>query len=435
MRLFEKSLQGLDEYVQRRSMFKGMQGGKIFSESVDHFTGDPKLSASIDKPELLIDFKEEDINRYFPPSPLRFSEQKIGEHPDFDYLDHSQTENHYAASLFMDIKGSTRLIDIVSSLEELRMLKDTILTLAIKVCHYFGGHVQRLQGDGIFVLFVRRGHHPNDAIIGALNAASILTYFVKNDLGPAIERMGIERPIQIRTGIDFGESKDVLWSRYGIPGCDELTTTSLHTDMAAKLQQKASANGIMIGDNVKNGLDIEDFYSIRTYAKDGEIKQDRNYSISSHRKYPFWKFEWEKYLLSYSCTEKTVDGITFKMPEKRLQCKRLDNGMLYSENSYALPRDIGLEFIIINRHGEPLNNYPERKIQWKIVNTGSEARSKEMLDLEVTKENNPTSVEVSTAYLGHHKMQCIIGGVFGREILEFRVFVQPDKLLEMNNVA
>jgi len=117
------------------------------------------------------------------------------------------------------------------SLLEVRLIKDSLLTLAIQVSNQFGGHVHRLQGDGIFLQFVRRNRKENDAIINALNATSILTQFVTKDLAEIMGQITL-RPLKIRAGIDFGMDDQVLWSYYGIPGCNELTTTSLHTEMA-----------------------------------------------------------------------------------------------------------------------------------------------------------------------------------------------------------
>jgi len=426
MRLFDKTLSGLSSYLEqydKRSISKGSGGVMNMTESVErNLTGE--------KSPLIINFKEEDLSRYFSPSPLRFPAISIGDHPDFKVLGHHETTKHYAVSLFMDIKGSTGLIEIVQDLEELRRLKDTILTLAINVCNYFGGHVQRLQGDGIFVLFTRKGFEPNDAIIGALNASSLLSYFVKYELAPEIERMGIEKPIRIRTGIDFGNTSDVLWSRYGIIGCNELTTTSIHTDLAAKLQQRASSNGVMIGNNVKEALDLDSKYiSVRTFTENGVSKEDKTYRVSASINYPMWVFDWEKFLLSYSCCNKINGKIEFNRPMKRLRCIRQDNGFEYFENSYALEKGIKLKFEILNQHGGPLVNDPPKKIEWKIINTGKEATKENKTILPVAESENKTSVIVDTVYLGQHKMQCSIGNSILKDVLEFHVFVKPDKLL------
>jgi len=53
-----------------------------------------------------------------------------------------------------------------------------------------------------------------------------------------------------------------MWSLYGIKNCNEVTTTSIHTDLAAKLQAKAPGMGIMVGNNLLEYLDWpEEFYN------------------------------------------------------------------------------------------------------------------------------------------------------------------------------
>lgn len=426
MRLFDKTLSGFSLYLEqhdKRSISKALVGVRNMSESFGR-------DLTVQKSPLIINFKEEDLSRYFSPSPLRFQSISIGDHPDFKSLSHHETTRHYAVSLFMDIKGSTGLIEIVKDLEELRRLKDTILTLAINVCNFFGGHVQRLQGDGIFVLFTRKGFEPNDAIIGALNASSVLTYFIKYELAPEIQRMGIEKVIRIRTGIDFGDTKDVLWSRYGIVGCNELTTTSLHTDLAAKLQQRASSNGVMIGDNVREALDLDDKYlSARRFIDGGIEKEDKLIRVTSSINYPMWVFDWERFLLSYSCCVRVNSAIQFTRPLKRLRCIRQDNGVEYFENSYAIDKKVELKFEILNQFGTVLVNDPPKKIEWKIMNTGREATKEEKITIPIAESDNKTAVIVNTAYLGQHKIQCTIGNIANRETFEFYVFVKPDKLL------
>ncbi len=429
MKLFEKTMGGIDSYLHNLNDANHFDG-KRFNESLVKAS----LNGTSIKSPLIIDFQESDLNRYFSPSPLRFERISIGDHPDFISLGHNETAKQYAVSFFMDIKGSTRLIEIVNDLEELRRLKDTILNLAIRVCNYFGGHVQRLQGDGIFVLFTRKGFDPNDAMIGALNASSVLTYFIKHEFEPAVIDMGIEKSISIRTGIDYGATNDVLWSRYGIPECNELTTTSLHTDLAAKLQQKASSNGIIIGDNIKQALDLEKFISTRTYFQNGLKKDDKTYNVTQNIKYPMWVFNWEKFLLSYDCVTLNNTKLVFKKPHKKLRCIIESKNIIYPENSYALEKNEALRFDIIDMYGNILNNYPKKKIEWKIINTGKEAQERNYLEASIEgNDGYAVSVVVNSAFLGHHKIQCQIKNGMDKETLEFNVFVNSGKLLASSN--
>lgn len=201
--------------------------------------------------KVLLPFDEQKMERLFGKSPLRLPTITIGDHPDFSGLQYDQTTQHYCASMFVDIVGSTKLIAKGYSLSEIRKIKDTVLTLAIYTANFFGGHVHRLQGDAAFLQFVRANQPANDALLGALTTAAVLCYFVTHDLKEIFQADG-EVPLAIRVGIDFGSASQVMWSHYGIPGCSELTTTSLHTDLAAKLQGKAADNEVRIGANVRS---------------------------------------------------------------------------------------------------------------------------------------------------------------------------------------
>lgn len=429
MRLFENTLQGFERYFDAQK--KTVSVNEMFSGSQDLLKAVNTSFSTQQKSPLILKFDENELKRYFSPSPHRFGQITIGDHPDFDYLDHETTLKHHAASMFVDIKGSTRLIEVVSDLEELRRIKDTILTLTIHVVHFFGGHIQRLQGDGVFAIFTRKDGHPMDSCVGALNAASVLSQFVKNEFAEVMKSMGMQRPISIRTGIDFGYDDQVLWSRYGIPGCEELTTTSLHTDLAAKLQQRAPRNGIIIGDNLKQLIDLDGRYlSVKEYQSGGEKKLLPALFPSSGITYKMHVFNWEKYLTSYSFAywDEEKQQIVFKEPQKRLRCHIKNHGTDYSENSYALEKDLDLEFSLLDKAGNPLNNYPKQKIDWKIVNTGEEALASENLEIPLPiTDPYQTSVIVNTSYLGQHKLQCKIRNTsgFGTEsTIEFSVFVK-----------
>ena len=84
----------------------------------------------------------------------------------------------------------------------------------------------------------------------ALQSTSVFTYFVKNDLKNLFSEQGIDK-ISTRIGIDLGYDRDVIWAMAGIGEISEVTTCSLHTSLASKMQSSAESNGIVIGDNVK----------------------------------------------------------------------------------------------------------------------------------------------------------------------------------------
>ncbi len=72
---------------------------------------------------------------------------------------------------------------------------------------------------------------------------------------------GIEN-IYTRIGIDLGYDRDVIWGMAGIGDISEVTTCSLHTSLASKMQSSALSNGIVVGDHIKNESSaLAEFYT------------------------------------------------------------------------------------------------------------------------------------------------------------------------------
>jgi class 3 adenylate cyclase len=388
--------------------------------------GEEMAPEKIDGPKVLFSYDKTSLTKYFGLNSDSFETITIGPHPDFTNLSFNSTLYHHCVSVFIDIKGSTRLIEKYS-LEEVRMMKDSLLTLGIHVANQFGGHVHRLQGDGIFLQFVRRNKCPNDAIVNALNAASVLTQFVSVDLANKFAQYGI-RPIKIRTGIDFGDDGKVLWSHYGIPGCKELTTTSLHTDMAAKLQAKAPDNSILIGNNIRTTLDLKsEFYD---YYENAESKE-RVYNISTTFSYPFFVFDWKAFLLSLPFIGKNSNGIDLEIKEKEysIECYiSNENGTdkeRYYPNSKSIPKGKQITYNLM-RGNSPYTQQSFEKIEWYAFNSGEQAKNKNHLRHDFAKQYHGKNYCVTTAaYLGHHHVECkVIRDHSRNENITFPIFIQ-----------
>ncbi len=142
-------------------------------------------------------------------------EAKIGEHPDFIHLKGTKNnEFHYITSVFIDIKGSTNLHK-KHNLETIYTITNTIQAAAIHTCVMFGGHIQRLQGDGVFSYFGGKSVTKEEAVEKSIQASSFFTYFVKYDLPRVFQHDGVDR-ISTRIGIDFGDDNKVMWASFGL---------------------------------------------------------------------------------------------------------------------------------------------------------------------------------------------------------------------------
>ncbi|WGQ09018.1 adenylate/guanylate cyclase domain-containing protein [Pedobacter gandavensis] len=223
-------------------------------------------------------------------------EQGLGLHPDFLHLKHSETlENHYIVSMFVDIKGSTNLHAKYTP-QTVWIITNTIQRAAIHTCLIFGGYVHRLQGDGLFVYFGGRNMSATLAVERSLQFASVFSYFVKDDLKNLFTEQGIDQ-IFTRIGIDLGYEKDVVWGMAGIGEISEVTTCSLHTSLASKMQSNATSNGIVVGDHIKNeSPKLSDFYT-PVCLRTGNENDRYIFRIPEERfNYTQYDFAWLKFL-------------------------------------------------------------------------------------------------------------------------------------------
>jgi adenylate cyclase len=381
--------------------------------------------ANVDN-KVLINFESDQLTTLFGINEHSFHKISIGNHPDFSDLQHSEYENHFCVSMFMDIKGSTRLIEKFSLLQ-IRKIKDTVLTLAINVATHFGGHIHRLQGDAIFVQFVRKNQKDQNAVINALNAASVLTHFISTDLADIFTQLQLI-PLRVRIGIDYGNSQDVIWSHYGVPGCSELTTTSLHTDLAAKLQAKATSNGILVGGNIKDILDIKSEFCKNVLFTDGTIDY---YIYQGAKNYRKFIFDWEKYLMSFDFIKKASTGnrLLMEVPTIRLVCSINRPGSsdseTYHQNSKAIPKSSSISFRI-HEGGRDYFKKTWETIEWRAFNSGKEAKEKvQETHTFDGKYNNKIYCVTTAAFTGHHFVECIIKRQHSNNIkITFPIFVE-----------
>jgi len=341
--------------------------------------------------------------------------ETIGTHPDFIDLENSDNiENYYAVSMFVDIKNSTSIYLKTNDLIWTKVFKNTVLRIVTIFMQVFDGHVHRLQGDAVFGYFVWKDKSEEDAIIDALNTASFLLYYIENSLNIELEKLGYEA-LKIRIGIDFGNKDEVIWSEYGLSPATEVTTTSLHTDLAAKLQGKASGNTIMIGDNIKEMLDLpSEFLEVKTYQKNYEKKEDRYILDKPQKKYKMWIFKHNNYLKYFPYLHSN---------NIRLVCTA-DNSF-YNPNLYAISQGTSLFFKLEHPLTIAYKGVNNLKFHWEKENRGIESKIAEQEGKLPVNVNESNEVSEGTAYKGHHVMRCTVkqnDRVI--EKLEFGIFIK-----------
>lgn len=199
---------------------------------------------------------------------------KIGVHPDFSLLLGTNDVCYQSmTSMFIDIKNSTRLT-LVRPLEDVQIIKNSVLRAASELVRSFDGHVHRFMGDALMAFFGGKNQSKESSALAAISCAALLRVFMKESVLPFLKNHFDDKDLDIgfRVGIDFGDDNDILWSSYGYSQVNEVTATSFYVDVASKLQSLASKDNVMLGQNIIDFLDFpECLQRIKTKINNGQV--------------------------------------------------------------------------------------------------------------------------------------------------------------------
>lgn len=231
-------------------------------------------------------------------TPALTSLPKLGSHPDFEHLrGTTETENHWIISGFIDVKRSTELFNRFTK-ATVALITEGIIKASIFAVNLNGGYVHRIQGDGLMVYFGGKSIDKSEATKDALKAFAMISYFVKNDLKEYFEANGISE-IFTRAGLDLGHDNQVHWMYSGLGDAGEITTCSLHTSLAPKMQAKALSNGIVVGQHIINQLTNQKYFN---------KKSNPIWDYGDGRFYEHYDFDWECYIVENDFAIQNRDG-------------------------------------------------------------------------------------------------------------------------------
>ncbi|MCG9632750.1 adenylate/guanylate cyclase domain-containing protein [Vibrio sp. Isolate30] len=198
----------------------------------------------------------------------------IGTHPDFVALEGtSETQHHYMCTMFVDIKGSTRL-SLLYDLDSVFIFKNAVIQTCIEVVRSFDGHVHRLMGDAVMAFFGGSTKGKEDAIADAINCSITLRAILEESIKPWMTKQGLEsKDFGFRVGCDFGNDEEVLWGSFGYRSVGEVSATGLPVDMASKLQSLAGKNQTMLGQGLLDFVYWPAKYSNIKERKRGQEKE------------------------------------------------------------------------------------------------------------------------------------------------------------------
>lgn len=416
-------------------------GNERYSKTIS--LEEANVGETLPAPKINYNF-ENQIRALFNKPIKHIDDRAIGCHPDFKNIEgnESQLTMGYTITLFMDIIGSTKL-GVIYKPAEVFFIKNSVIKCAIETINAFDGHVHRIMGDAVMAFFRSNDAKSHmDSAIDAINCATYLIQVIKQFVQPNLEkRLGSEN-IGIRIGIDYGKNEDVVWGYYGHGLINEVTATSFFVDAAAKLQQKAPRNSLMIGQSIKEllGLDNEHYNIKENKNKEKEYYLTPNYTGTDGNKinYKQFIFDTKKYFLQLpgsNSKSKPNKNKSIKINVKIRDSQHAPNGIPYERCTSSIPKNKHL-YIHIEFRPERQLNIERLKFKCDVYNTGDEAReaNAETLDNHTThikdiKVNHETGLYSAnhfehTSYKGLHKI--IVSVTIDDQVIEqdeFSIFI------------
>lgn len=202
------------------------------------------------------------------------------DHPGFRDLSLGQAVEQYAAVLFLDIRGFTRLSMALSRAETARVLS-AVLGASVDRLRAYGAHINDFPGDGIMAVFAEEDHGGKVPANGAaMFSVSHLMAEMSATLRDELLQVGVDDPVQVAIGMYSGV---VRWQRVGVSACSRLMAIGEVAPLAAKFATSSHTKAwqIMVGGEIADDIPDElktrqpDFE--RTY--DGDRMKRRCYLL------------------------------------------------------------------------------------------------------------------------------------------------------------
>jgi class 3 adenylate cyclase/tetratricopeptide (TPR) repeat protein len=148
-------------------------------------------------------------------------------------------ERRHLTVLFSDLSDYTGLSERCDP-EDVKQLLIAVMDTAQSIIHAYGGHVERIIGDGVLAIFGLPTVHEDDAI-RAIKVTRELHQAIKQIRLPQLSREKL--PVTMHSGINTGlvvtDYAKPIEGRYGISGDT--------VNLAARLAQMAGADEILVG--------------------------------------------------------------------------------------------------------------------------------------------------------------------------------------------
>lgn len=352
---------------------------KILKESYDQSLR-AKKSYGMESAQVINDSHDYQIQNNLRPlfGKEKVNTSPIGGHPHFDHLEKSgETSYGFATTLFIDIQGSTRL-GVFYPPELVFYIKNQIIKCAIETILAFDGHVHRIMGDAVLAFFRSDGINKQNSAIDAVNCGTILAELIREQISPQLKMNRLEEDVGIRIGIDYGPDDRVIWGMYGYTGVSEVTATSFHVDIAAKLQQSAPRNRVMLGQSIVELLGFDEaIIEPKLIQKDG-IKKTAPFVKPNYKDSDGNQVNYQQFVVSQEKYARLLPNPTdshnpIKITSTLKECRTTPSHDHYHKCSRAAKKNYGITFKAVFEYpGAPTN----LKVKFRVENNGHESKKK-----------------------------------------------------------
>ncbi len=359
----------------------------------------------------------------------------IAQHPDFASLAIDNTTiNQYVSTLFIDIKGSTRL-SLIYDLDFIYKFKNAVLQTCIEIVRSFDGYVHRLMGDALMAFFGSKSMDKEQAAIDSINCSLMCKLTLEKAIKPWLERhKGFDAStFGFRIGCNFGDDHEVLWGNYGFGYLGEVSPTGLPVDLAAKLQGLASKNEIMIGQGIIDFIRWpEEYAAFKTESRAG-VDVPVKFVTPNYVKKDGSDLNYSMRLLGYeSCLEYLPLSSEVKSTLKG--SKHIENSSIkftchvvnsdgertnYVSGTRFLEKNLDLVFVVeaitASRLRFPLTATFKKKNHGPEVPLDERKEDVQTKSIKKAKDNPYSSctIDEGTSYRGLHTMGCEVRDVDG----------------------
>ena len=156
------------------------------------------------------------------------------------------------AVLYVDLVGSTKMTHEMPTEKIALVISSFAQEMAQSIVKH-NGYVLKFVGDAVIGYFISK-ENKLSAKDNAVKSAKLMISIIRKGINPVLNQYGCQ-DLMVKIGIDFGENMVIRYG--GDPEQSHVDIMGNSMNIAAKIQNMAKPNQILIGDDVYKELSSE----------------------------------------------------------------------------------------------------------------------------------------------------------------------------------